>query len=94
METVCCLFAADRLIAYPQGMFESEFIKGSQFKLLKDRKNALMKLVRNDAIGLVDAFIIPDNTLKSAIGVYDGSAYETLWDWVNNKNRVNTTDEI
>lgn len=49
--------------------------------------------IRPDAVGLVDAFIIPDNTLLSAIGGYDGKAYETLWDWAN-KLRWNQGDTM
>lgn len=45
--------------------------------------------LRNEALGLVEAFCYDDNTLKSAIGRRDGKAYETLLDWAKNSNRVN-----
>jgi hypothetical protein len=38
---------------------------------------------------LVEAFCYDDNTLASAIGKRDGTAYETLYDWAKNANRVN-----
>jgi hypothetical protein len=45
--------------------------------------------LRNEALGLVEAFCYDDNTLASAIGKRDGTAYETLYDWAKNSNRVN-----
>jgi len=45
-------------------------------------------------LGLVEAFEIPDNTLNSAIGKYDGQAYETLWKWANESNDWNKKDVL
>lgn len=37
-----------------------------------------MKKFRNNAIGIVDGFDIPDNVLGSTLGAYDGNVYERL----------------
>jgi len=36
----------------------------------------------------------PDNSLKSALGLYDGNVYETLYDWAKNKNVMNKSETI
>lgn len=46
-------------------------------KLQKRLESALGKMKAN-AIGIVDAFDIPDSILKSTIGAYDGNVYERL----------------
>lgn len=45
--------------------------------------------LKNESLGLVEAFSFDDNTLASAVGRHDGKAYETLFDWAKNHNRVN-----
>jgi len=37
----------------------------------------------------VEAFLFSDNALASALGRSDGKVYETLWDWMKNKNKMN-----
>ena len=51
-----------------------------------------MKEIRPDSVGIVDAFAFQDNTLKSALGLYKGNVYETLWDWVHRYNEFNKID--
>jgi len=92
LERLCGLYALDKLVRYPQGLFESGYINGEQFKLLKKKRNLLLEELRPDAIGLVDAFGYTDNSLRSAIGTYDGNAYENLWKWVNTYNDFNKAD--
>ncbi|XP_059058405.1 probable peroxisomal acyl-coenzyme A oxidase 1 [Achroia grisella] len=38
----------------------------------------LLRKIRPNAVGLVDAFDIPDNMLNSTLGAYDGRVYERL----------------
>ena len=92
LEKLCALYAVDKLIKYPQGLFESGYIQPEQFKLLKKKKSMLLGEVRPNAIGLVDAFEYPDNTVRSAIGSYDGDVYENLWKWVHTHNEFNKVD--
>jgi len=92
LERLCALFAVDKIIRYPQALFESGYMNAEQFKLFKKLKNILLEELRPDAIGLVDAFGYTDNTLKTAIGTYDGNAYENLWKWANTYNQFNKED--
>lgn len=85
LTNLCCLFGLDKVLRCIEGLYESDFMSKDQFKLLKSAKKMYLERIRPDAVGLVDAFIIPDNTLLSALGVYDGNVYETLWDWAKNK---------
>jgi acyl-CoA oxidase len=39
-----------------------------------------LKKFRNNAIGIVDGFDIPDSVLGSVLGAYDGNVYERLLD--------------
>lgn len=94
LTALCCLYGADKLIRYPQGLYESGYMSSDQFKMLKVAKASLLKKIRPDAVGLVDAFVIGDNSLNSALGLYDGNVYDTLWDWVNTKYSVNGNPEI
>ena len=45
--------------------------------------------LRKDAILLTDAFDFTDQCLNSALGCYDGHAYERLFQWVQ-KSPTNT----
>jgi len=58
-------------------------------KLLKLKREKLLVELREHVVGLVDAFMYNDNNLRSAIGRYDGKAYETLWEWATNFNKFN-----
>jgi len=49
----------------------------------------LLEQLRYNALGLVEAYGFSDNSLRSALGRSDGKAYETLFDWVKNKNHIN-----
>ena len=78
MEKLCCLFGliqinenfGDWIIYFKE--YHIEWIKNCIKKLLID--------LRNDIIGLTDAFEFPDNVLNSAIGRYDGNVYESLYE--------------
>jgi acyl-CoA oxidase len=49
----------------------------------------LMKKIRPHAVKLVDSFALPDYLLDSALGRYDGSVYEALFDLAHRKNPLN-----
>lgn len=46
-------------------------------KLHKRLEEALKK-IKDNAVGIVDGFDIPDSILKSTIGAHDGNVYERL----------------
>jgi len=46
---------------------------------LLERINLLLEEIRPDAVALVDGFGIPDSSLKSTLGGYDGNVYEAIY---------------
>jgi len=92
LQRLCTLYGVDKLLTHPLGLFESEFMTPKQVTLLGERKETLLEELRPDVIGIVDAFGYPDNTLRSALGVYDGNVYETLMKYVRENNEFNKHD--
>lgn len=63
----------------------------NQLRIARDAAVEVLDQLRPDAIGLVDAFDIPDRVLNSAIGRSDGNVYEALFESVKNGS-LNQTD--
>ena len=92
MRRLCTLYGIEIILRHPLGLVESEYVAPKQFIILNKRKQALLQEIRPDVIGLVDAFSYPDNTLRSALGQYDGNPYETLLKWARESNEFNKYD--
>lgn len=45
---------------------------------LQQRMEWALKAFRQDALGVVDGFDLPDYILSSTLGAYDGNVYERL----------------
>jgi len=94
LTRLCLLYGIQQITTYSMGLVESEYLSGAQMKMLRERKEKLLSEIRPEVIGLVEAFGYPDNTLNSAIGNYDGKAYETLWKWANESNEWNKKEVL
>ncbi|GBC06010.1 hypothetical protein RclHR1_06560001 [Rhizophagus clarus] len=81
MTTVCNLFVLHTMEKDIGDFFESDYLTSSQARLLRIQLYSLLKEIRPNAVSLVDAFLIPDSLLSSALGRYDGKIYETMIDW-------------
>ena len=92
LDRLCQLYAIHKLIQHPIGLLESGYIKPQHMKFIKNRKERLFEELRPEALGLVEAWGLPDMVLKSAIGKADGKVYETLLDWAQNKNPLNENE--
>ena len=92
LQRLCVLYGIEIILRHPLGLVESEYVTPKQFKLINQRKQALLREIRPEVIGLVDSFGYPDNTLRSALGQYDGNVYETLLKWVREENEFNKHD--
>lgn len=92
MQNLCLLYGVQKLLEQPLGLLQSEYLTGKQSILLEDKKGELLEIIRPDVVGIVDAFGYPDNTLRSALGVYDGNVYETLMKMVTEHNEFNKVD--
>lgn len=89
MNKVLCLYGVTKILDNASGFYEGKVLDSNAFKLAFSVKEKLLNELKSEAIGLVEAFCYDDNTLASAIGRRDGQAYETMFDWAKNYNRVN-----
>lgn len=51
--------------------------------MIKSAKEDLLVQLRNEALGLVEAFCFSDGCL-GALGRSDGKVYETIYEWSSN----------
>ncbi len=70
----------------------------SQISLAREALYDLLKIVRKEAVPLVDAFDFSDRALCSTLGRYDGDVYRALLDWAKraprNKDKVSDFRDI
>lgn len=59
-------------------IFQYSNLKPSDVPSIQSLLEESLKLIRPNAVGLVDSFDIRDEILGSALGVYDGNVYERL----------------
>jgi acyl-CoA oxidase len=55
---------------------------------IKDNVSELCKIIRKDAISLVDAFNYSDYMINSPLGRYDGNVYQNYFDTVRRAHRA------
>merc|ERR1712130_81997 len=67
------------MIIYEKAGDWIDSLSSKQLSQVYKRINALLSLIRPNAIGLVDGFGFTDKQLKSAIGRYDGNVYEEIY---------------
>lgn len=75
LTKLCIMFACTHMLDENW----SETLGKDQYRLIRECAYTVMNDIRPDAIPLVNAFDIPDNVLRSAIGRYDGNIYEALF---------------
>jgi len=73
---------------------EDGYINANQAAHLRCQVRRLLVEIRKDAVALVDAFNFSDFALGSALGRYDGNAYNQLYEWAQNEplNAVDVVD--
>lgn len=86
LTKLCILYGLHIILDRPLGVIESQYLSNEHVKMMNQLKEKLYNEIRPDAIGLADSARFSDNTLKSALGRYDGRVYETMYDWARNKN--------
>lgn len=92
MTKLCILYAIHEILERPLGLIESGYLLGEQIKLMQEVKEKIYIEIRPFAIGLVDANLLSDNTLRSALGRNDGRVYETMFEWAQKENDFNKKD--
>ncbi len=86
LSRLCNLYGIQVILDRPLGLIESQFINNEQIRLMNEVREALFTEIRPDAIGFADANRFSDNTLRSALGRFDGKVYETMFEWASTKN--------
>jgi hypothetical protein len=71
---LCMLFGTNFLLSHLTPAAEGGFITPEQTRSLQENKEALLKKLRGDLIGMVDGFGIPDKYIRSAL--ITGNPYE------------------
>jgi len=63
-------------------------LQHQQYKQVKTIVYQIIKLIRPNAISIMDAFAIPDHLLNSPLGAYDGDIYNKYFKAVS-ESRLN-----
>lgn len=71
------MFGVNFLLSHINPAAEGGFISSAQTRSLFDLKEALLKKLRPDLIGIVDGFGIPDKFIRSAL--ISGNPYEVIY---------------
>ena len=73
---MCIVYGIEQVIRFAHSLIEGEFISPKGLDDLKEFKEQLIRSLRPNLIGLVDAFDIPEKFLTS--GLASGNPYEVL----------------
>ncbi|XP_019579683.2 peroxisomal acyl-coenzyme A oxidase 2 [Rhinolophus sinicus] len=89
LKRLCDLYALHGILSNAGDFLHDGFLSGAQVDMVRTAYLDLLRLIRKDAISLTDAFDFTDQCLNSALGCYDGNAYERLFHWAQ-KSPTNT----
>ncbi|XP_067907729.1 peroxisomal acyl-coenzyme A oxidase 2-like isoform X3 [Heterodontus francisci] len=81
IKMLCDLYALTGILADAGDFLYDGYMTGKQLSMVTASQLDLLALVRKDAVSIADAFDYPDEQLNSAIGHYDGHAYQRLFEW-------------
>ena len=73
LQAVASLFALHVMEKDLSDFVLCSYFSAEQLEMIKQQVQDLLKVIRPDAVSLVDAFAIPDYMLHSALGRYDGN---------------------
>nr|XP_056708403.1 peroxisomal acyl-coenzyme A oxidase 2 [Euleptes europaea] len=91
LKNLCDLFALHGIFSNMGDFLQAGHLSGKQSDMVTESYLDLLAVIRPDAVPLVDAFDFSDANLNSAIGCYDGRAYERLFEWAK-KSPTNNQD--
>ncbi|KAM3958972.1 acyl-coenzyme A oxidase 1 [Aphomia sociella] len=78
MEQLCSLYLLYWALVKTGDLLRFTSLSEKDIFGLQQRYEALLSMIRPNAVGLVDAFDIRDEVLNSTLGAYDGRVYERL----------------
>ncbi|XP_012257945.2 probable peroxisomal acyl-coenzyme A oxidase 1 [Athalia rosae] len=79
LSQLCELYAVYWVLQRVGDFLRFSCLNVEDVPLLQSRLEELLRLIRPNAIGVVDGFDIRDEILGSALGAYDGNVYERLF---------------
>ena len=91
LTPLCQLLAAYHISNKAGDFLEDGFISRTQLKLIRNKEETLLSVIRPNAVALVDAFDFTDHILGSVLGRYDGNVYENLYKWAQ-QSPLNKSD--
>ena len=78
LSNLFCLYHIDQNVG---DLLMDQYLNENQVEMIRSNIKNLMKEIRKESIGLVDAFDWTDRDLVSCLGSKDGNAYENLMDF-------------
>ncbi|KAL3663905.1 hypothetical protein V7S43_010795 [Phytophthora oleae] len=76
LGALCQLYICQELDRGAAFLLKEKYLSSVQSNLVRERLMESCARVRDDAVGLVDAFMLTDTVLNSSVGRADGSIYE------------------
>lgn len=77
---LCCFFVIHGIVTESGDFLEMETLGLSQMEWLRQEELKLLAVIRPNAAALVDAYDLHDDTVASALGQYNGNAYQALYE--------------
>uniref|UniRef100_A0A8D0DV59 Acyl-coenzyme A oxidase n=1 Tax=Salvator merianae TaxID=96440 RepID=A0A8D0DV59_SALMN len=81
LKHLCDLFALHGIFSNTGGFVQDGYLSQEQVDMVTESYLDLLTIIRKHAVPLVDAFDFTDTNLNSALGSYDGQAYQRLYEW-------------
>ncbi|CAI5767619.1 peroxisomal acyl-coenzyme A oxidase 2 [Podarcis lilfordi] len=91
LKHLCDLYALHGIFSDLGDFVQDGYLSTKQSDMVTESYLDLLAVVRKDAVPLVDAFDFSDANLNSALGSYDGQAYQRLYEWAK-KSPTNHQD--
>jgi acyl-CoA oxidase len=86
MTRLCALYGLYTVQENAGNFLQFNHMSAQQMTFVRQQVLDLCRLVRSDAVALVDAFNLPDFLLNSPLGRYDGDVYVNYFNLVKQRN--------
>jgi len=80
LRELCNFYCLHGIVLECGDFLEMETMGLSQIEWIRQEELSLLAAIRPNAVGLVDSFDLHDETVASALGSFDGNAYQRLFE--------------
>ncbi|XP_013924300.1 PREDICTED: peroxisomal acyl-coenzyme A oxidase 2 [Thamnophis sirtalis] len=94
LKNLCDLFALHGIFSNAGDFMQDAYFSTEQIDRVTETYLDLLAVIRRDAVPLVDAFDFSDALLNSALGSYDGHAYQRLYEWAKKSPTNHQGDRV